>query len=177
LTTYGSALEAFTDLVPAYKYRSWTPLQFSFGYSRQEVQAFEDAKALSAKRAGNRLKAYLIPGELERVKAQLALKRSRGNSIRFGYEKAGRGVGGERGDFCLVGGVVTGRKLTVFYRSLDLIGGFIGDLAVFRHVIDELDLRTNVIEVWAVRAEVSALKGNTNESIYAKVLKLGGNGL
>lgn len=90
-------------------------------------------------------------------------------SIRFGVAKQGHGYNGERGDFCLIGGVYGSGTLTLFYRSLELIGGFAYDLVLIAHVCKELGIEPRYIEIWAAKAFVFALKGNSNEKLYPKL--------
>lgn len=93
-------------------------------------------------------------------------------SIRFGVKKAGHGYGKERGDFCLVSAVYSGKTLTLFYRSIELIGGFGFDLVLIEHVIRELGINPDWIEIWATKAFTFALKGNSNEKLYPKIKEI-----
>lgn len=95
-------------------------------------------------------------------------------SIRFGVRKTGTGYGGKdkRGDFCLVSAVYANRTLTLFYRSIELIGGFAYDTVLIEHVCKELGIEPKWIEIWAVKAFVFALKGNSNEKLYPKLKRI-----
>lgn len=97
-------------------------------------------------------------------------------SIRFGVAKTGHGYKGERGDFCLVGGVYSFGTLTLFYRSIELIGGFAYDLVLIAHVCKELEIEPKYIEIWAPKAFVFALKGNSNEKLYPKLKEIFSDG-
>jgi hypothetical protein len=90
-------------------------------------------------------------------------------SIRFGVAKEGHGYNGERGDFCLIGGVYGSGTLYLFYRSLELIGGFAYDLVLISEVCRQLEIEPRYIEIWATKAFVFALKGNSNEKLYPKL--------
>jgi hypothetical protein len=90
-------------------------------------------------------------------------------SIRFGVAKPGHGYKGERGDFCLIGGVYSFGTFTLFYRSIELIGGFGYDLVLIAHVCKELDIEPKFVEIWSPKAFVFALKGNSNEKLYPKL--------
>jgi hypothetical protein len=125
---------------------------------------------ISEKRAANRVMNYLDPQEISRAHKKLTSKGEA--SIRFGVSKPGHGYSGERGDFCLVGGVIRGKDLTVFYRSLELIGGFAYDLCLFRGLEELLDTPWKSITVMATKANVFALKGNSNEKLYPKLRKI-----
>jgi hypothetical protein len=127
-------------------------------------------KEISEKRSDNRVKGYLDSSEMARVSAKL---RSKGEaSIRFGAEKTGHGYSGERGDFCLVGGVIRGGNLSVFYRSLELIGGFAYDLTLFRMLEHWLERRFQTLTIYATKAFVFALKGNSNQKLYPKLQEI-----
>lgn len=134
------------------------------------IYAMEIEK-ISQKRAANRYANYVDPKETERVNKRYHAK-SGGNetSIRFGVKKEGHGYHGkERGDFCLVGGVVKPGKLLVFYRSLELIGGFAYDLTLFRQLELDLAIRLREVVIIASHAQVFALKGNSNEKLFPKL--------
>lgn len=93
-------------------------------------------------------------------------------SIRFGVAKTGHGYNGERGDFCLIGGVYSSGTFTFFYRSLELIGGFAYDLVLIAHLCKELEIEPKFIEIWAAKAFVFALKGNSNQKLYPKLREI-----
>jgi hypothetical protein len=163
---FGSAFDAFRLLVPEYKSKSYGAMEFEIPYNQADAKAMAQ---ISQKRADSRIYGYISPVEMQRVKDKLASGSKRGVSIRFGNKKEGRGLHAERGDFCMVGGVLQGRKLTVFYRSLDLIGGFLYDLVVFDHVIQFLEPRVSTIHIITLRANVQAMKGNSNEILFKKM--------
>jgi hypothetical protein len=100
------------------------------------------------------------------------IERGKDCSIRFGVSKAGRGYHGERGDFCLVGGAIDGRRLTLMYRSLELIGGFGYDLAMVAQMCDHLEWEPRGVTIMAARANVFALKRNSNEKFYPKLRRI-----
>lgn len=156
-------------LVPEYKSRSYTHLcakvtDWSDHYGRQMW-------SLSDRRARNRLSNYLDPFELERVGARLRCGSTEA-SIRFGVAKKGHGYHGERGDFCLTSGVVSGRHLTLFYRSLELIGGLGYDLCIIAELGSRLNRQWKSVTIHAAHANVFALKGNSNEKLYPKLRRV-----
>ena len=127
-------------------------------------------REISLKRAMNRCAGYLDSKELERASKKLV---SKGEcSIRFGAEKRGHGYSGERGDFCLVGGVVRGNNLAVFYRSLEMIGGFAYDLCLFYELEAALGRTFQTVTIYTTKAFIFALKGNSNEKLYPKLKEI-----
>lgn len=108
-----------------------------------------------------------MPSEVERAAQKLSSKGTA--SLRFGNEKKGHGYSGERGDFCLIAGVVTRRYLTVYYRSLELIGGFAYDLTLIRELEGALLCNWKTVTFVTAKAFVFALKGNSNEKLYPKL--------
>lgn len=125
---------------------------------------------ISPKRWTNRLSGYLDSKELDRASRKLS---SKGEcSIRFGAEKQGHGYSGERGDFCLVGGVVRGSNLSIFYRALELIGGFAYDLTLIDSLERYLEREFKTVTIYTTKAFVFALKGNSNEKLYPKLKEI-----
>lgn len=154
------------SLVPDYKSRVYPGLICKLEWD--PAYAIE-IRNISPKRSVNRVNNYIDMQELKRVEAKLETKGEA--SVRFGVSKSGHGYNGERGDFCLVGGVIRGKDLTVFYRSLELIGGFAYDLTLFQY----LALRFHTwrsVTIMATKANVFALKGNSNEKLYPKILDI-----
>lgn len=125
---------------------------------------------ISEKRANNRRAGYLNNKEIERVSIKLASKGEA--SIRFGNVKTGHGYAGERGDFCLVGGVIRGRNMTLFYRSLEMIGGFAYDLTLIRSLEVLLGIYLDTVTIFTCKAFVFALKGNSNERLFPKLQEI-----
>jgi hypothetical protein len=105
----------------------------------------------------------------DKAPADVRARPRRDVSIRFGVAKEGHGYNGERGDFCLIGGVYGSGTLTLFYRSLELIGGFAYDLVLIAEVCRQLEIEPRYVEIWATKAFVFALKGNSNEKLYPKL--------
>lgn len=157
----------FSALVPEYQSRVHGPLVASLDWSDRYAPLI---RAISPKRAANRQSAYLDEDELGRAYMKLARKGEA--SIRFGTEKKGHGYTGERGDFCLVGGVVRRKELTVFYRSLEMIGGFAYDLTLFDYLADYFETRWQRVTIVTCKAFVFALKGNSNEKLYPKLKEI-----
>lgn len=127
-------------------------------------------KEISERRVANRIQGYIIKEEMDRVKLKLSPKGEA--SIRFGGEKRGHGYSGERGDFCLVGGVVRGKNLSLFYRSLELIGGFAYDLTLVQYLEMLLQRKFQTVTLYATKAFVFALKGNSNEKLFPKLQEI-----
>lgn len=154
--------QLFADTCVPYRSRSFRPFIRSFRWQRHIA---DHVRAnISQRRCNNRLANYIIPGEFERHTAL----RSSGSSLRFGHSKSGHGYHAERGDFCLIGGVVKRHNLTVFYRSLELLGGLYFDLAIYAAVEDHFGpLKT--VTIMATTANVFALKGNSNEKLHKQL--------
>jgi hypothetical protein len=158
VTRYASLSDMWLMHVKEYKSKAWQPFHVQFPWDRAHA---EFITGISERRAQKRLDSYLIPGEFERAK----------ESIRFGHEKKGRGYQKERGDFCLIAGHLKKGHLTVFYRSLELIGGLHFDLPVWAAVEDNMG-PINRVSIFAVRAFVFGVKGkvsHTKEHLYEQV--------
>jgi hypothetical protein len=154
-------------LVPEYKSKVVGSLVVNLQWDPKYGERIQE---ISPKRAGNRVRGYLDSQEMGRVSAKLKSKREA--SIRFGAEKTGHGYSGERGDFCLVGGVVRGGDLSLFYRSLELIGGFAYDLTLINTLEHVLERHFKSVRIYATKAFVFALKGNSNEKLFPKLQKI-----
>lgn len=127
-------------------------------------------RKISPRRTDNRIAGYLDSPEMERAYKKWLSKRE--CSIRFGAEKRGHGYSGERGDFCLVGGVVRGSNLSLFYRSLELIGGFAYDLTLIHEIGRRFALPFGTVSIYTTKAFIFALKGNSNEKLYPKLKEI-----
>jgi hypothetical protein len=125
---------------------------------------------ISAKRSANRINNYVDP--LELVRAASKLESTDAATLRFGVKKEGHGYHGERGDFCLLGGSINGKHLHLFYRSLELIGGLAYDLTVIECLSSQFDRKWKSVTLHAAKANVFALKGNSNEALYPKFRKV-----
>jgi hypothetical protein len=170
MSDYESVGEFWRKHVPAYQSRSLRPLHSRFPYSDVR-RAAKLSRGISARRSNNRIANYVDDAEIARVRSRLHVegRKPKDCSIRFGVRKDGHGYSGERGDFCLAAGVYAFGTLTLFYRSIELIGGFGYDLVLIDHVCRELEIEPKFIEIWAVKAFVFALKGNSNEKLYPKL--------
>ena len=155
-------------LVPEYKSQVFGALHLTV--ERWDNRFGAAVSLVNPKRAANRCRNYLDGDELERTKERLA--RGKDCSIRFGVSKAGRGYHGERGDFCLVGGAIDGRRLTLMYRSLELIGGFGYDLAMIHTLCERLQWEPRGVTIMAARANIFSLRRNSNEKFYPKLRKI-----
>lgn len=167
--SFDSLPHFFASFVPSYSSGSYKPLVATIKWSTEYSPRI---RYINPKRAANRITAYVDPKEVERVGAKLESKGAA--SIRFGVAKTGKGYHGERGDFCLVGGFIDGRKLTLFYRSLELIGGLAYDVVLIDHLGYELERSWKSVTIHAVAANVFALKRNSNEKLYPKLRKVFG---
>lgn len=167
VTPFDSVGAFWRYYVPAYRSGSFKPFHARFPYEGVPAAA-KLIRRISEKRSTNRISNYIIPDELARVKAR------GGNdfSIRFGARKPGHGYSGGRGDFCLAAAVYSGSTLTFFYRSLELMGGFAYDTVLWTHTCDELGITPRYVEIWAVKAFIFALKGNSNEKLYPQLKKI-----
>lgn len=163
MITFSSLSSLFHRMAPEYK--SWTERNYGVCYPR-DPNIHEALQRWGPRRYRNRLEAYLIPGELERARRHA--DGSAGASIRFGHEKKGHGFEGERGDFCLVGGVYRRKVLTLLYRRVELLGGFFYDQALI-HAVHENVGPVKTIVVHATEACVYARRGNSNEKLYARL--------
>jgi hypothetical protein len=168
---YADIPEMFASLVPDYKSVSYKPLV-------AKVRKFDrllgrKVSTINPKRHRDRCENYLDPDEIKRVRARLAAEKT-SSSLRFGVHKDGQGYFGDRSDFCVIGGNVEGKQLTLMYRSLELIGGFCYDLAMIDEFCDRLGWEPRGVTFIAASAHVFALKGNSNEMLYPKVKKIFG---
>jgi hypothetical protein len=157
---------AWNSLVPKYESKVHGVVVMHLLWDRKYAEQIE---AISPKRAGNRVKGYLDLQEMERAWDKHSSKGEA--SIRFGAEKTGHGYSGERGDFCLVGGVIRGKNLSLFYRSLEMIGGFAYDLTLIKYLQDHY-FGFSTVTIYATKAFVFALKGNSNEKLFPKLQKI-----
>jgi hypothetical protein len=154
-------------VVPRYESKVVGPLVVNLLWDSKYAEAIWE---ISPRRANNRHAGYLDSSEMARALRKL---RSKGEaSIRFGAEKTGHGYSGERGDFCLVGGVIRGKSLSLLYRSLELIGGFAYDLTLINGIVQYFGLDLNTVTIYATKAFVFALKGNSNEKLYPKLQEI-----
>lgn len=164
---YENLQDLYQSNVPEYKSRKYKNFCGSYKW---DVGMAQEVWKISPKRGRNRVTSYLIPDEIQRVKKKLSGKREA--SIRFGHKKTGHGIKGERGDFCLVGGRVTKTQLTLFYRSLELIGGLHYDQCIIMALEKVLGLELKTIKIFTDSAHVFALKGNSNEKLFMQLRKI-----
>lgn len=157
---------AWNSLVPKYESKVHGVVVMHLLWDRKYAAQIAE---ISPRRAINRVRGYLDLREIERACAKLSSKGEA--SIRFGAEKTGHGYSGERGDFCLVGGVVRGKNLSLFYRSLEMIGGFAYDLTLIKHLQDHY-FGFSTVTIYATKAFVFALKGNSNEKLFPKLQEI-----
>lgn len=159
--------DLWSTLVPRYESRNYGALSFSLIWDPEKAQAVSE---ISEKRGSNRIANYVIADEMDRVRRKLKTKGEA--SIRFGVSKPGYGYNGERGDFCMIGGVVRPKALTLYYRSLELIGGLAYDLVLIRYLEESLGCCFRQIDFVTLKAFVFALKGNSNEKLYPKLKEI-----
>lgn len=159
--------EIWNGLVIGYRSRSYQPLVIRCEWDPKYAEAI---KLISLKRVINRRANYLDMNEIYRATRKL---KSKGEcAIRFGVAKSGHGYHGERGDFCLVGGAVKGKDLTLMYRSLELIGGLAFDLCLIQTLSEHFGINWRKLTIFAARANVFALRKNSNELLYPKLREI-----
>ena len=158
--------QVFHRLTPIYKSRKFVPFHVKFQWDRTLA---DRVYAISPKRAEKRIRSYVSPDEAIRVHDKIS-ENKQSVSIRFGVKKEGHGISGSRGDFCLVAGVLTRKKhLTLYYRSLELLGGLHYDTTLIAFLESTLGVALQTIEIYAVEAHAFALRGNSNEALYEKL--------
>lgn len=162
-----SIADLWTTLVPKYQSINYGPLTFSVIW---DPGVGAKIGKINPKRLLNRFAAYIIEGELERCRTKLFDQRHA--AIRFGNLKPGFGYKGKRGDFCLIGGALNKTHATVYYRSLELIGGFSYDLALLAVIEGRLGCNWKSVTFVTANAFTFALKGNSNEKLYPKLVKI-----
>lgn len=173
MTHYQDPGQLWMTKMPDYK--SWNAgnLLDSFGWNNKARKYADQIREVSERRSTNRINSYFIPDEIDRVR--MRLKTGANNvSIRFGRLKKGTGFHpGERSDFCLIGGVVSGsetsRRLLLFYRSIEMTGGFAFDLVLIRKLEIMLNIEFKQIEIWAHNHFSIAIRGNSNQKLYPKL--------
>lgn len=161
---YVSIKEIHSDMVGGYVSKRFRHHVFSFGWNPELARQIT---AINAKRAAKRIASYVDEDDLERVRPRI--QSGKDFSLRFGVEKTGAGNFGERGDFCLLGAAYSKKVLTLHYRSLELFGGLVYDQAILLHVIDSLGIEVKTVVVMATSCHSFALKGNSNEKLFAKL--------
>lgn len=163
--TYGTIAEMHDHLVPDYKSRVYKPLLLTIQHWDYNIG--NRVALINPDRAAKRIANYVDPLEMERAKTKLTTKDS--VSLRFGVSKGGTGNFGERGDFCLVGGLAEKNDLYLFWRSLELIGGFGYDMCMINHIVSSLNIRPRRVHMHAMTANVFALRGNSNQKLFPKL--------
>ena len=162
----------YRRFVPVYKSTAGIKQPFLVRIKSWDSKYPHAIAKISAKRAGNRVDSYIINEEMVRVRKRLEAKPGGDCSIRFGVAKTGKGLRGERGDFCLIAGVIEGRHLTLYYRSLELIGGFAYDLCLIEVLGRLLRVEWKTVKIIALHARVFAVKGNSNQRFYPKLMEV-----
>lgn len=181
LNAYGSLSHRSKYLKPSTRLADiWLALvpEYSSGSTRNLLidralwsdECADEIRRISEKRAANRIRNYLDQKEIVRIRCRL--QKGSECSVRFGVAKGGHGYGKERGDFCLTSGVVDGRNLFLFYRSLELIGGLGYDLCLIRELGTALDIKWRTLSIFAAHAFIFALKGNSNQKLYPKMRRI-----
>lgn len=161
---YESIREIHRDMLGGYVSKRFKHAVFSFGWNPDLARR---VTGINPKRADKRVASYVDPTELDRVRGRIGSGKD--FSLRFGVEKTGAGNFGERGDFCLLGAAYSKKVLTLHYRSLELFGGLVYDQAILLHVIESLNIDVKTVVVMATSCHSFALKGNSNEKLYAKL--------
>lgn len=150
-----------------YQSRTIGPDAFIYWWDREIAKKIF---AISPKRARNRVESYIIMDEVIRARKKLETKSN--VSIRFGKEKKGHGIKGERGDFCLIAGVIKKTELTLFYRSIEMIGGLHYDQCIILALEKMLNLKFKKIFIMTRDSHVFALKGNSNEKLFKQLWEI-----
>jgi len=176
IRSYTTLVDAYADLVPEYKSWAASPVIITIEKWDPEriARMARRIRKVGVKRSENRIKAYLPMDELARVKKRIHSQKKADASIRFGAaEKQGGGYHGkERGDYCLIAGSIDGKRLNLFYRSLEMIGGFGYDLVLIDELARHLDFEFRSVRFHAARAMCFALRGNSNETFYPRLNKI-----
>ena len=133
----------YRRFVPVYKSTAGIKQPFLVRIKSWDSKYPHAIAKISAKRAGNRVDSYIINEEMVRVRKRLEAKPGGDCSIRFGVAKTGKGLRGERGDLCLI--EVLGRLLRVEWKTVKII---------------------------ALHARVFAVKGNSNQRFYPKLMEV-----
>jgi hypothetical protein len=165
----------YAELVPEYKW--WEKGPFVVRIDGWDHSYARKIRRVSQVRSENRIATYLDPRELDRVRERLESTSGRTDiTIRFGAtEKKGGGIrGARRGDYCVVGATFRNGNLSMFYRSLDMIGGFGYDLVLIRQLHRKAGLNIKSVTFYAVRAQCFAVKGNSNEKFYPQLREIFG---
>jgi hypothetical protein len=160
LSLRGTIADVWNEAVPSFTCAGYTP--FMADLKPWDNLVGERIAAISPSRARKRWNTYVSENELERVQARL--EKSPKVSIRFGVSKTGQGFKGARGDFCLVGGAIVRRHLTLFYRSLELVGGLGYDLTLISTLSDRLEIPFSRVTIYAVSAFVFAPQCNVSHT-------------
>lgn len=159
-TRYTSLDDLFLRLVPSYRSRSWLNWFVTFPW---DDSVADHVAQINPKRYQKRIREYLIPGEYARSKG----------ALRFGVLKSGRGLQGQRSDFCLVGGHFEKGHVTLFYRRVEIVGGLHFDLALIR----ELEKQRGPIRrvtIFASRAFMFGVRGRASlskEKLHRSLLR------
>lgn len=121
-------------------------------------------------RARLRWEAYVNPRELVRVTRKLESKNDA--MVRLGVFKPGKGfMGRERADFCLAGAGISGRKLTLLYRSLELAVGLAHDLALVDMLSEALEIEWGSLTILAAHANLRSVNWPHNQRVHAMLLE------
>lgn len=166
---YNSLKEIHTEMVGGYVSKRFKHHVFSFNW---DPGLASEVTSINPERARKRVRSYVDDAELDRARSRVLAGKD--FSLRFGVEKTGSGNFGERGDFCLLGAAYSKKVLTLHYRSLELFGGLVYDQAILNYVIAYLEIPVTRIVVMATSCHSFALKGNSNEKLYSKLLSIYG---
>lgn len=158
----------WSTFVPEYRSRTFRPFYVRINGWTNDYAAH--VRAVSPKRAEKRVASYVDPLEVARAAEKLTDKVDA--SFRFGVSKTGHGNFGSRADFCLVAGSCRRQHLTLFFRTINLIGGFGYDLCIIAELSRLLGRDWNSVSIFATQADVFALKGNSNEKLYGKLKEI-----
>lgn len=201
MTDFPSVGTFWRHYVKNYESKSYTDFVVKFPWNEKSRDVARSIRKISERRSTNRISNYVNREEIDRVRKRLgktmllhepqgggmasrknpSRNQSMGSrnsnkvrdvSIRFGVSKPGHGYGKERGDFCLVSAVLVGKKITFFYRSIELIGGIAFDLVLIAELEKLLEVEFTEVNIWAKKAFIFALKGNSNQKLHPKLKEI-----
>ncbi len=158
---YESPLDCWLSMTSSPDFRGWRNLILYMPWDDKLV-TFEGFRPGKIEKRWVR---YMIPGELERFKVEVAEKGQ--GVLRFGNKK-------DRGHFCLLAGTIESGTLTLFYRSLELTLEMIFDLVMINQIIKETGIKVRRLEIIAKKAFASTRAGR--RQYYSKLRKILGVG-
>ena len=167
METYDNIKDLHDRMVGGYRSKKFKAHAFAYRWNQSLC---DETIGINPIRGQKRINSYVSDDELDRVIPRLDLGKD--VSIRMGVRKDGQGNFGLRGDFCLLGCSISGKTLTMHYRSLELFGGLVYDQAIINYLQTYLDLSFRTVVNLCASCHSFALKGNSNEKLYARLQKI-----